>query len=88
MTELTPQQVAQKVRDYLTDARPAGIALEVVESDIRRVEGWWRVPVRPDRWPEPIFPYYEALADIEATIQENEHLNILITTGEPIRLAA
>ena len=83
MIDLTKQAVAQKVRDYLSGREPGGLHLEVVEEDIWKVDGWWRVPVRPSAWPKHLFEYYEALAEIESDLQEKENLNILLATGEP-----
>ncbi len=86
--ELNKQSVAQKVREYLQNNHPGGVTLEVVENDIHQVDYWWRVPVRPSAWPLKRYEYYEALADIESDIQEKEHLNILIATGEPLETEA
>lgn len=83
MGDLDKSQVAEKVQSYLVNKRPGGVFLEVVEEDIRKVDEWWRVPVRPSAWPARMFEYYEALAEVESDIQENERLNILLATGEP-----
>ena len=84
MNETDKEQVAQAVRERLDNCRPGGVTSEVVEDDIQRVDGWWRVPVRPSVWPARMYEYYEALAEIEADIQEQRHLNILLSTGEPV----
>ena len=86
--ELTKQSVAEKVRQYIQNLHPGGVTLEVVEDGIHKVDYWWRVPVRPSAWPAKRYEYYEALADIESDLQEKEHLNILIATGEPMEAAA
>lgn len=83
MSELTKSEVAQKVRQYVAGRDVDGVKLEVIESGIYKTDNWWRVPVRPSAWSERLFSYYEALADIEATIQENEGLNILLSSGAP-----
>ncbi len=84
MSDMTKQEIAQVVRERLVNCRPGGVTLEVVEDDIRRIDGWWRVPVRPSVWPARMYEYYEALAEIEADIQEQRHLDILLSTGEPL----
>jgi hypothetical protein len=83
MAELTRSEIAQKVRAYIRDRHPGGVTLEVVEQGIHKMDYWWRVPVRPSAWPEKMFEYYEALAEVESEIQEKEHLNILLSTGAP-----
>jgi hypothetical protein len=83
MAESTRERIAQTVRRYLANVRPGGVTLEVVDTDIRQVDHWWRVPIRPSVWPARMFEYYEALAEVESEIQEKEHLNILLSTGEP-----
>jgi hypothetical protein len=80
----TVGEVAGKVRNLLQNHAVAGIALEVLEDEIRWRDGWWHVVVRPSEWPKKRYEYYEALAEIEEDLQENEHLNVLIATGEPI----
>jgi hypothetical protein len=83
MAKITQSEIAQKVRESIRDRHPGGVTLEVVEQGIRKVDYWWRVPVRPSAWPEKMFEYYEALAEVESEIQEKEHLNILLSTSEP-----
>jgi hypothetical protein len=83
MTELSEQEVAQKVRQYVQDCHPGGITLEVVEPGIRREEHWWQVPLRPSAWPEKMFEFYEALADVEEALEEHEQLKVLLVSGEP-----
>jgi hypothetical protein len=83
MAQMSEKGVAQKVREYLRDRHVDGVTLEVVEDAIRKVDYWWRVPVRPSIWPKRMFEYYEALAEVESEIQEKEHLNILLATSEP-----
>ena len=83
MTKWTKAGVAQKVREYLVDRHPGGITLNVVDDDVIRYDNWWRVPVRPSAWPARLFEYYETLAEVEGDLQEREHLDVLIATGEP-----
>jgi hypothetical protein len=88
MTDLTKAEVAQKVREYIAGRDVDGVTLEVIENEIVQVNGWWRVPVRPSAWSKRLSSYYEALADIEATIDENEGLNILLSSGQPADVEA
>ncbi len=81
---LTKQQVAQKVREHLMGVTPGGVTLHVVDEDVYKVDEWWRVPVRPSRWPKRMSDFYEDLAIVEDDIQEREHLNILLATGLPL----
>ena len=82
--EMTKQEVAQKVRERLADVTPGGVALFVKDDDVYKVDKWWRVPVRPSQWPARMFDFYEALSVVEDDLQEAEHLNILLKTGEPL----
>ncbi len=77
------EQIAEKVRHVLQAQTPGGVTLEVVEDQIHWHDGWWQVVVRPSAWPRKRYEYYEALAEIEEALQETEHLNVLIATGEP-----
>ena len=81
---LTPQEVAVRVRPYITIRHIGDIALEVDAARIHLRNGYWNIPIRPSRWPNPLFPYYEALAEIEDQVQENEGLKVTIASGEPM----
>ena len=82
--EVTKERVAEKVRERLKGVAVTGITIEVGESGIQKVDDWWRVPIRPSRWPKRMFEFYEVLAEVEDDLQEREHLNILLATGEPL----
>lgn len=84
MNDLTNHEIANIVRNRLKDYRPGGLTLEVVENGIQKGENWWRVPVRPSAWPEKLYAYYEAMAEVEEDILENDNLNILFMTSEPL----
>ena len=81
--EPNAQSVAQVVREYLQGQRPSGLTLEVVEDEVRKIDTWWQVPVRPSAWPEKTFELYDTLAEVETAIQEDKHLNILLAPTEP-----
>ncbi len=81
---LTPQEVATRVRPYITTRHIGDIALEVDDARIHLRNGYWNIPIRPSRWPDPLFPYYEALAEIEDQVQEQEGLKVTIASGEPL----
>lgn len=78
VTEETKTDVAQTVRTHLQGSRPGGATLDVIESDIRKIDGWWRVPVRPSQEPKHTFEYYDALAQIEEEISEKTRLKVLL----------
>jgi hypothetical protein len=82
--EMTKQEVAQKVRERLDGITPGGVALFVKDDDVYKVDNWWRVPVSPSRWPKRMSDFYEDLATVTDDLQEAEHLNILLETGEPL----
>ena len=81
---MTKAIVAEKVRQELQGVEVSGITLQVEEADVRKIDNWWRVPVRPSRWPRRMFELYEVLAEVEDNLQEREHLNILLATGTPL----
>jgi len=81
---LFPQEVARRVRPYVTGRQIGDIALWVDDARIHLRNGYWNIPIRPSRWPDPLFPYYEALAEIEDQVQENEGLKVTIASGEPL----
>jgi hypothetical protein len=74
----TKQVVAQKVAEYLRDCHPGGITLEADAQRIRKEDYWWEVPVRPDVEPWKLSEYYEALAAVEAALEEREHLKVFL----------
>lgn len=82
--EMTKQEVAQKVRERLEGVTPGGVTLFVKDDDVYKVDNWWRVPVTPSRWPKRMSDFYEDLAAVTDDLQEAEHLNILLETGEPL----
>jgi hypothetical protein len=83
VNELSPAEVATRVRPYVTGKSIGDIALSVDDARIALRNGYWRVPVRPSREPNPLFPYYEALADIEDEVQEKEGIKVTIASGDP-----
>ena len=78
MHEQNEQSVAQTVRQYLHGRHPDGVTLDVIEPSIRKEEFWWYVPVRPSTEPRKRYEYYEILADVEAELEENEQLKVLL----------
>ena len=83
MIDQDEKTVAQVVRDYIRDCHPGGVDLEVIEEGIRKIDDWWRVPIRPSAEPPHTFEYYDALAGVESDIQEERHLNILLVPAIP-----
>lgn len=83
MIEQDEKTVAEIVREYLQDCHPGGITLEVLDSDIRKIDYWWRVPVRPSAQPPHTFQYYDALAEVESKLQEDRQLNIILVPAPP-----
>jgi hypothetical protein len=81
---ISPQEVTMRVRPYVTGRHIGDIALRVDDARIHLRNGYWNIPVRPSRWPNPLFPYYEPLAEIEDEVQEREGLKVTIASGEPL----
>ncbi len=81
---LSSEDVALRVRPYVMDRHIGDIALSVDDARIHLRNGYWNIPVRPSRWPNPLFPYYETLAEIEDEVQEKEGLKVTLASGEPL----
>jgi hypothetical protein len=81
---LSSQEVALRVRPYVTSRHVGDIALRIDDSRIHLRNGYWNIPIRPSRWPNPLFPYYEALAEIEDEVQKQEGLKVTLASGEPL----
>lgn len=82
-SELSEQEIAQKVRDSLGDRRPGGVTLQVDPQGVHRGEFGWRVRVRPDKEPADLIEYYDSLVDVEMELEEREHLNVWLVTADP-----
>ena len=72
------------MRPYVVDRHLDDIALKPDEAHIHLRNGYWNIPIRPSRWPNPLFSYYEVLADIEDEVQEREGLKVTLASGEPL----
>lgn len=80
---MTKEQIAHLVQEQLRDHHPGGVTLEVIEGDVRRRDGYWYVGVRPSAQPPRMFEYYEALADVEATLEEQKNLLVFLNPTLP-----
>lgn len=78
------REIAQIVNKHLTQQLLDNIYFVADEANIQGGDSWWRVPVRPSRLPEQLFKFYELLAEVEEEIREQENVNVLLMTGEPL----
>jgi hypothetical protein len=81
---MSKHDIAEVVRKHLTGQTLGDIYFVVDEARIQTGDNWWRVPVRPSRLPEKIYPLYEFLAELEEKISTKEEWNILLMGGEPL----
>ena len=81
---MTKEFIAEKVRQELAGVEVPGVTLQVVDADVYQADDYWRVPVRPSRWPKRMFDFYEAMSVVEEELQDTQHLKIVIETGEPL----
>ncbi len=81
---LAVREIATLVRPYIQDKQIEDITLHVDEKRIVLQNGYWRIPIRPSREPRPLFPYYEALANLEEEIQDKEDIKITLASGDPL----
>jgi hypothetical protein len=74
--EITSASVAEIAQKYLDEQHPGGATLMVVPDAITHEESWWYIGVKTDREPGRLFEYFEALADAEVKIEEQENLTV------------
>lgn len=82
--DMTSQEVAKRVRRYIDKVNVSGVTISFNEAEIQLYHGYWKIPLHPSKEPEPMFPYFEALANLEAQIQESEGIKVSISSGEPL----
>ena len=68
---------------YLKDKHPGGATLEALTQGVRHEQDWWYVPVRPSFEPPRRYEYYEALADAEEVLEDEENLTVLFLPTAP-----
>jgi hypothetical protein len=73
---MTAEKVVQLVREQIQHHHPGGVTLTVVPEGVYQQNGYWYVPVRPSAQPPKMFEYYEALAEVASTLEENDQLPI------------
>jgi len=59
------------------------IALKILEEGIRQEDDWWYVPVQPTIEPPKTSEYYEALANVEGQMLDEDDINILFIPMAP-----
>ena len=82
MTVATEEQVIEAVRKHIKDHHPGGAILEVLTKGVRHEQDWWYVMIRPDKQPPKRYEYYEALAEAEVQLLE-EDLTVLLVPVLP-----
>jgi hypothetical protein len=80
---MTEERLVELVRAQLRRHHPGGSDLDVGPGPIQRQNDHWYVPVLPSREPPRMFEYYEALAEVEATLEEEEQLQVLLVPVTP-----
>jgi hypothetical protein len=63
--------------------QPGGGTIDIVDEKMREENGCWRIPVRPDTEPPRAFEYYDALAEVESQLSEQEDLNVWLVPTTP-----
>lgn len=84
VSEMTSIDIADIVRPYVAKTTIGDITLWLDESHIKLQNDYWRIPIRPSREPEKLFPYFEALADLTIELQDTEGIKVSISPGEPL----
>ncbi len=80
---MSEKEIVEIVGRYLKDKHPGGVTLEALAQGVRHEQDWWYVPVRPSVEPARRYEYYEALANVEAALEESEHLTVLLLPTAP-----
>lgn len=73
---MTQDRLVELVRDQIEQYHPGGVTLAVVPEDVRQRDGIWYVPVLPSVQPPKMYEYYEVLAEVADTLEENEQIQI------------
>jgi hypothetical protein len=71
------EELISLINDHLKNEHPGGATLSIVPEGIRQDDDWWYVPVKSDRIPDRLFEYYEALANVESQIEEDNQVTVL-----------
>lgn len=77
-TEPTQKQIAEAVRQRLAEHPLENIRLEVLENQMWRQNGWWRVPVRPVTNPLRDYHLFDVLAEAEEDLDASDGLDVLL----------
>jgi len=77
------KEIVEIVGRHLKGKHPCGVTLEALAQGVHHEQDWWTVPVRASVEPARRYEYYEALADVEAALEESEHLTVLLLPSTP-----
>lgn len=72
------RQIADPVREEFSRLPPRPYRLSVVVDGIRQEDGWWYVPVTPDRGGVRAHEYAELLTGAENVPCEREGVKVLL----------
>lgn len=77
-----PHEVAKIIQEKLRDQGSLGRRVRVLAEDVAQESGqggsWWYVPVSIHRDVENMAEIYETLSGVEESLEENEHLFVLL----------
>jgi hypothetical protein len=85
---MTEERIVELVREQLGKHHPGGVTLNIGPGPVRRQDEYWYVPVLPTAEPPKTFEYYEALAEVEATLEEEQDVQVLLVPITPEEKAA
>jgi hypothetical protein len=77
------EAIQKLVREQLQHHHPGGVTLDVAPEAPRRRDGYWYVTIRPSAQPPKMYEYYEALAEVESALEENEQLQVVLVPTVP-----
>lgn len=86
---MTKKDIGEIVQKYLEEQEYAeGYKVSVLAKEIRRQGAFWYVPILPTTQPRKMYAYYEALAEVEGKLDENDGLDVLLVPAIPEEAAA
>ncbi len=72
------QKTLLSVQNHLKDHHPGGAILEVIEHKIYNDQGCWYIPIRPSIEPSRTLEYFEALAEVENDVLDDDGITVLL----------
>ena len=80
---MSEQAILEKVNDLLKDQHPGGVSLHALAGQIQRRGEYLHIPVQPSSKVRSTFEFYEALANVETELSDNQKLKVILVPDYP-----